>query len=231
MLLLMKDIPVELQPIQVIRRLHLERLPEPEGTARDLIRRVLALAQPRAVYRAVPVDSRGEGWIRAGGVRLGSTVLARHTRGTDRVYPYVVTLGPGIEEAASASTDLLEQFCLHEVGNLVLIRAEEAARERVARAVGAGELYSLRPGALADWPLTGQGPLFRLLGGVEAEVGVRLTESFLMIPRKSVSGIWFASDEAFVSCRLCGQDRCPDRRARFDPEAAGEMRQPPRPNP
>ena len=215
------DIRIELRQAEVIRRLRLERMPDPEGTARDLIRRVLALAEPRAVYGAVAVDARGEGWIQAGGVRLESAVLARHTRGAQQVFPHVVTLGPGVEEEASASTDLLVQFGLHEVGNLALARAEEAARERVGRASGAGRLYSLQPGALADWPLTEQGSLFRLLGDVEAAVGVRLTESFLMVPRKSVSGIWFPSDEAFVSCRLCDRDRCPARRARYDPGAGG----------
>ncbi len=223
------DIRIELRPAEVIRRLHLERMPDPEGTARGLIRRVLALAEPRAVYRAVAVDARGEDWIQAGGVRLESVVLARHTRGAKEVFPYVVTLGPGLDEETSACTDLLEQFGLHEVGNLALARAQEVVRERVARASGTERLYSLQPGALADWPLTEQGALFRLLGDVEAAVGVRLTKSFMMVPRKSVSGIWFPSDEAFVSCRLCDQERCPARRARFEPEAAEEIRRPSRP--
>jgi hypothetical protein len=44
---------------------------------------------------------------------------------------------------------------------------------------------------------------------------VRLTESMLMIPRKSVSGIFFPSEEGFVACQLCERENCPSRKAPF----------------
>ena len=45
---------------------------------------------------------------------------------------------------------------------------------------------------MADWPIEEQQPLFRLLGDTERAVGVRLTDSMLMVPTKSVSGICVA---------------------------------------
>ena len=76
----------------------------------------------------------------------------------------------------------------------------------------------MSPGSLADWPLPEQRPLFHLLGDPEAAIGVRLTDSFLMVPNKSVSGIRFPTEESFESCQLCPRPDCPNRRARYDAE-------------
>jgi hypothetical protein len=37
-----------------------------------------------------------------------------------------------------------------------------------------------------------------------------------MVPRKSISGILFPSEEGFQSCQLCERASCPGRRAPFD---------------
>jgi hypothetical protein len=65
------------------------------------------------------------------------------------------------------------------------------------------------------WPIGQQRQLFQLLGDVEASVGVRLTDSFLMTPNKTVSGILFPTDVPFVSCQLCTRENCPRRRAQY----------------
>jgi hypothetical protein len=74
----------------------------------------------------------------------------------------------------------------------------------------------MNPGSLADWPIGQQVPLFSLLGDTERAVGVRLSSSLLMIPRKSVSGFQFPSEETFASCQLCPRSVCPNRRAPYD---------------
>ncbi|MBE0616995.1 MAG: hypothetical protein IH608_03570 [Proteobacteria bacterium] len=51
-------------------------------------------------------------------------------------------------------------------------------------------------------------------------MGVRLTDSFLMIPRKSLSGLIFPSERPFVSCRLCDRRDCPGRQVPYDPATA-----------
>ena len=76
----------------------------------------------------------------------------------------------------------------------------------------------MAPGSLADWPITQQQQLFSLFGDVEAKIGVRLTDSFLMLPMKSVSGVYFPTETSFESCRLCPRKVCPGRRAPYDPK-------------
>jgi len=47
-------------------------------------------------------------------------------------------------------------------------------------------------------------------------IGVELTDSFLMIPNESVSGIYFPAEVRFETCQLCPREICPGRRAPYD---------------
>ena len=49
-------------------------------------------------------------------------------------------------------------------------------------------------------------------------IGVRLTDSFVMLPMKSVSGVYFPTEHTFASCQLCPRDDCPGRSAPYDPK-------------
>ena len=86
---------------------------------------------------------------------------------------------------------------------------------RLEERFGLVSLSNMSPGSLEDWPIAEQTKLFSIFGDTESLVGVRLTESLLMVPRKSISGILFPSEEGFIACRLCERERCPGRRAPF----------------
>jgi hypothetical protein len=62
--------------------------------------------------------------------------------------------------------------------------------------------------------------LFQLLADVEASIGVRLNKSLVMIPTKSVSGIYFQTEVSFFNCQLCQRGKCPGRKARYDENVA-----------
>ena len=81
-----------------------------------------------------------------------------------------------------------------------------------------GKTATISPGSgdVTVWPIEQQRELFALFVDVENLVGVRLTESFLMTPNKSVSGIRFPTEIDFQSCQLCHRENCPGRRAPFD---------------
>jgi hypothetical protein len=69
------------------------------------------------------------------------------------------------------------------------------------------------------WPIQQQADLFALLGGIDEvrkQSGVELTDSFLMIPNKTVSGIQFPTETDFRSCQVCHREGCPSRSAPFD---------------
>ena len=83
-------------------------------------------------------------------------------------------------------------------------------------------MSAMNPGSLEDWPISEQRQLFSILGDVESLIGVRLTDSFLMLPIKSVSGVYFPKEITFQSCQLCPRERCQGRRAPYDEKLKGK---------
>ena len=111
----------------------------------------------------------------------------------------------------------MKQYYLETIADLALGAAAESLKEHIRSVFGLKKLGLMDPGSLEDWPLAEQSPLFKLLGDTEGRLGVRLTDSLLMMPRKSISGILFPSEESFMSCRLCPRIPCHGRRADYEP--------------
>jgi len=80
----------------------------------------------------------------------------------------------------------------------------------------------MSPGSLKDWAIEEQRPLFSILGDVEVSIDVRLNENLVMIPNKSLSGIYFPTEIPFYSCQLCPRKDCPARKASYDEKLARE---------
>ena len=135
-----------------------------------------------------------------------------------RVFPYLATGGVELGSWVSSQADLLRQFWADAIAEAALRLAMAHARAFVAQQHSLDRISAMAPGSLADWPLEEQRPLFALLGDTEGTIGVRLTERFLMIPTKSVSGVFFPTEGSFESCQLCPRENCPGRRASYDKE-------------
>ena len=211
-------IPIELNPTSVHNKLK----SHDRKAVERLITRTLSLAQARAVFATAYIEAREEDAVVIEGLRFKSRVLRKNLDDVGRVFPAVVTLGGRFDEAVEATGDLLEKYYLDAIGNLALAEARAHLIAHLCRRFAIDKLSWMSPGSLADWPLEEQPPLFELLGGVEAAIGVRLTDSLLMLPRKSVSGIFFPAESTFFSCRLCPRDRCDNRKARYDEASARE---------
>jgi hypothetical protein len=180
------------------------------------------LISAQAVYRVCYIEEKLEDGVIIGGIRFGSRVLRKNLEKVGRVFPYVITLGTGLEQKADASKDLLEKYYLDQIGNIALSKARKHLEDCLRSKFALDGLSYMSPGSLADWPIEEQQPLFSILKGVEASMGVRLTESLLMIPRKSVSGIYFPTEVTFHSCQLCPRQHCEGRKARFNENLAKE---------
>jgi hypothetical protein len=215
---ILAHIPIELNPTSVHNKLK----SHDRGVVEGLITRALSLAQARAVFAIAYVEARDEDAVVIEGRRFKSRVLRKNLDDVGRVFPAVVTLGGRFDEAVEATVDLLEKYYLDAIGNLALAEARAHLITHLCQRFAIDKLSWMSPGSLADWPLEEQQPLFELLGGVEAAIGVRLTDSLLMLPRKSVSGIFFPAESTFFSCRLCPRDRCDNRKARYDEASAHE---------
>jgi len=175
-----------------------------------------ALARPRACYRLAYIDGRGEDHVVVDGVTLASRVLRVNLEEVHRLFAEVATCGTEVDAWAHGLQDILWQYWAEAIKEALLRQAIKALREDEEAAYGVRRTSTMAPGSLADWPIREQRPLFRLLGDVESAIGVRLSESMLMSPNKSTSGVRFETESDFVSCALCPRDVCPGRRAPYD---------------
>ena len=182
----------------------------------ELIALAQGLIKPRGVFNVAYVGAKGERTVEVSEVTFDSLVLRQNLDATNKVFPYIITVGPDLERAASAQDDLLKQYYLEEMANFALEKSAAWLSARLEERYGLGPLSAMSPGSLEDWPITEQPKLFSIFGDTEQLVGVRLTDSMLMLPRKSISGILFPSEEGFQSCQLCDRAHCPGRRATYN---------------
>ncbi len=180
-------------------------------TARDT-------ARPKAMYRLVYIDGKGEDTVTIDGITLKSRVLRVNLEVAHRAFVYVATCGIELHRWSESLDDMVHRYWVDIIKEMALGAAVRALGHHLSTCYDLGRTATMAPGSLADWPIREQRPLFRILGDPLTAVGVELTDSFLMIPNKSVSGIRFPTEERFESCQLCPREGCPGRRAAYDPD-------------
>lgn len=183
--------------------------------ASGIVEAVVPLLKPKAVFDELFVDERGEDWVKLGGVTFTSAVLKRNLDGIHKVFPFIVTCGTEAEGMDLSGFDFLASYWLDRIKEMALREASAHLRGLLAERSGFRNLASINPGSgEADlWPIRQQTRLFSLFPGVTEAIGVRLTESCLMVPNKSVSGILFPAEVDFVNCQYCTRANCPNRKA------------------
>lgn len=217
---ILDPIPIDLDAEAIREELHVKRT-----GAWDLFQSAFEMAKDsiaaKAAYVIQYVEARSDHGVMIGGVCFNSRVLRKNLEHVERVFPYAATIGPGLEERADQVNDLLEKYYLDAVGNIALMQARKFLEETLRSRFALDGLSFMSPGSLKDWPIEEQRPLFSFLEGVDHSIGVRLTETCIMIPWKSVSGIYFPTGITFYNCQLCPRDRCVGRKAPYSSELAG----------
>ncbi len=215
---ILNDIPFHADVPQILRSLRMREESGDADAVRTLIAEAGEVARPKALYKIAFIEVKGDDFVIVDGVRLTSRVLRVNLDKAHRVFAFVATAGAELETWAEARTDVMERYWADAIMLAALRSAREHLSKHLEQTYRPGQTARMSPGSLEDWPLPEQRALFTLLGDVQAAIGVRLTDSFLMIPRKSVSGVQFPTEESFESCMLCGRAVCPGRRAPYDPE-------------
>lgn len=211
------DIPLELEPERVMRKARMDPGMGLDDEIAKLVEEAVAVGRPKAMFRLAYPELRDDTTVSVDGVAFSSRVLRVNLDQAKRVFAYVATCGTELDAWAQAKEDPLVQFLADAIKELALGQATRALNHGIVERFRPGPTSAMAPGSLADWPLLQQRPLFQLLGDVAATIGVTLSESCLMIPNKSISGIRFPTQESFESCMLCPRPDCPSRRAPHDP--------------
>lgn len=191
----------------------------------DLCDRAVERARPKWMFMLASVepDLTNPDTVLVAGEPFRSAALAANTAGLKRAFPYVATCGTELCNPDIVPNDMLAQYWLEAIKERALRSAIRAMKRTLQKTFGVDAFASMNPGS-ADahvWPIEQQRELFRALGDVHRHTGIQLTESCLMEPNKSVSGVYFETETGYVNCSLCSRENCPDRRAVYDPVMTG----------
>jgi cobalamin-dependent methionine synthase I len=174
----------------------------------ELLNEYINLIKPKVVYTVIDTKPDEEGLqVKESNIHFDSKKLKIFTSHSsvksnkeispkelisEKVIVYVVTIGPGIDnevKSFSFNGNIFEAYLLNGIGagaaemvanDLNLYMNDTCDRNK-------GSYKRLSPG-YGDWPVTDQKKIFSLLNP-EKRIGVILTESHVMIPEKSTSGI------------------------------------------
>ncbi len=226
----LNSIPIELELEAVLKRMRFRnRRDSIVGNIREMLDIARPIARPKAVCEVSYVENKDGDSLEIGGVKFTSRVLRVNLDKVERVFPYVITCGRELDEIDIPSTDFIKGYYLDQIKETALILARRYVEDYLKKKYALGQLSRMAPGAGAeiDWPITQQKELFSIFGGrekVEELIGVRLTDTFLMVPIKSVSGIFFPTEVSFESCQICPREGCIERMAPYDPALVKKYR-------
>jgi hypothetical protein len=210
------DIPFRIDLGLLMKKLHVREGHTYTDDVKRLADEAQAIARPKALYKVAYIESRDDKAVVIDGITMNSRVLRVNLEQAHRVFPYVVTCGMELQEWADSIDDVLRRYWAETINEMALRVAIQVLDKHLAERYRPGRTSAMSPGSLGEWPIQAQRPLFALLGDPKEAIGVRLTDSLLMIPTKSVSGIRFPTEESFESCQLCPRENCLGRRAPYD---------------
>lgn len=200
-------------------------------TSRKTSRRVNAwiknlshLIKPRLIYCIGQVAdvTRTAVCLRNGAV-IKSSKIAKSFQDCRTVVCFAATLGKEIDhqiEQLNGENRIVDAFIVDALGSVAaeqLVNSFHMEMEHRCIEQGRGATLRFSPG-YCDWPLTGQNFVFKLLP--THKIGLRLTESFLMMPSKSVSGVFgvtrrpVSATRSHNPCHICQKLDCTVRRDR-----------------
>lgn len=145
------------------------------------------------------------------GLVLPGADIEKHLEGCHAVYLLALTLGTGIERdiRAAEATDMQKAVVL-DIGASVLIEQYADAADAVLRAEAKkrGEFITGRfsPG-YGDFPISLQPDFIRLTDAARS-IGLSANESFILLPRKSITAVIGVSASE-VKGYLAGCAQCP----------------------
>jgi len=213
-------ISVKYDEEELWRELKIETLKGKKEEIISLIEESRGLIEPKAVYTYLEVVKiAGNNVHLDSGDVLKGAILADMLRCGQKVAPYVVTLGPKLEDRSSklGIDNVFLSFILSKIGDYALEIARENIESLVEESLG-DKVSDFGPGEGTGelFGIEQQTVLFRILQPFKS-IGVRLTPNSLMIPKKSESGVFAVTDEEYVACQYCPRT-CEYRKTAFKGE-------------
>ena len=219
MLHVMDNIPVTVTPESVLEKLKVYD-EEDINCVTKLFEKAVKIARPKAIFREAFIEDISGESVKINDITFTSKVLAATLKDVHRVFAYVCTCGREVDDWSKLETDYVVSLWLDIIKEMILHEATKYFMEQLIEIYQMEQYSTINPGSgdKENWGISQQVKLFKLIDGVESEIGVTLTDSFLMLPIKSVSGLLFPSEGQFSNCALCTRENCIGRKVPFDSE-------------
>lgn len=181
-----------------------------------------SLARPKISLSVKNISGTGGGKIRIGRhISFSGKKLSSYIKGSRQICLFLATIGSGLEKAASGYMEKGEYargYILDRIGSFAVESLAESLEHKLRRkAASSGLSISTRlsPG-YCDWPVEEQRKLAKLVDFKRA--GIKLTQSCMMAPKKSISAILGIGPKGLFSsgrtqCAICKDKNCDYRRA------------------
>ncbi len=212
---ILDDIGFELDMQSLMSKVHVAEGSEDGKAVKDLANSVASKIKPKAVCKVVYVQDRTDNSVNVGGVVFTSKTLRTNLDKVERAFAYIATCGNELEKTDIEPDDYVKRFWLDTIKEMALRVCIEYLKDHIKKRYALKKISAMQPGS-GDrnlWPIEQQKLLFSLFGNTEELIGVTLTDSCLMVPNKSLSGIYFPTEFDFTSCQMCHRENCPGRLA------------------
>lgn len=166
--------------------------------------KLCAAAQPRTIYRVLPVEHTAEG-VTLGGLPLQGQDIALHLTGCKEAVLLAVTLSAPVDALIrrASVTDMTQAVMYDAIAGAAVERVCNDLEAEI-RAKYPYPYYTARFSAgYGDFPITQQGALVRLLDATR-KIGLTVTPAQTLVPMKSVTAVIGMSHEPVRDARRFG---------------------------
>lgn len=172
----------------------------------------------RGIYKLKKIASfSGESILLEGGVSFNTIKIGSYlVKCCDQIAVFLLTIGHDLEKKVDklmTEGDFPAALVLDAIGSEAVDTAANYLKELIRKSHEGMEITPYFSPGCGDWKLSDQSSIFNLLDS--SKLGMELTESYMMIPRKSISGIFGLGKvdsvtEAPIPCKFCSYKNCPN---------------------
>ena len=184
----------------------------------DSLDRANDLISPRGVYNLKEIVSfSGESILIEGNISFNTAKIGSYLiKCCDQIAVFLLTIGHDLEKEVDklmGQGEFLSALILDALGSEAVDTAANHFKELIRGSQNErGVTPRFSPGC-CDWKLSDQSSIFKLLDS--SKLGVELTESYMMIPRKSISGVVGLGRiektiKEPIPCQFCSNRDCPN---------------------
>ena len=206
MLNVLQDMALNFSTEEALNVGGLKRVADRIDNLSQLVEECKTLIKPAVIYTYLKIEKVLDTGILVKDSMLSSPKLAEQLKCASEIAPYIMTIGPDLEKRVTAlsTSRLLDSWVLDNLGTYSLRLLSRHLEEKV-RADKGWRVSRFNPGSTPSWELEQQDVLFGIFSRekVQKAIGVVLTDKFVMVPRKSGSGIMAEAIAAYHNCEEC----------------------------